>query len=140
LGALFLAGGIAQMVQAVRGRGGHGSILNFVGGLLALVLGSLLLFYPPQGVLTLTLALSAFFFVNGLLKLLWVAQHRFRRGWIWMLLSGLLGISVGAVIWLGWPGSAVWVLGLLVGVELLFSGWAIVMLALATRYGSMRHV
>jgi uncharacterized membrane protein HdeD (DUF308 family) len=53
--------------------------------------------------------------------------------WGWVLASGISDLILAAIIILGWPISAVWVLGLLVGVNLITSGWAIVMAALAGR-------
>jgi uncharacterized membrane protein HdeD (DUF308 family) len=47
--------------------------------------------------------------------------------------SAALGIVVGALIWAGWPASADWALGLMIGIELVFSGWALVMLGNAAR-------
>ncbi len=133
LGAIFAVGGIAQLVQAFRCRGWRGLALHVVSGVLALVLGGMLLFFPRQGVLTLTLLLSVFFIIEGVVKVVSALQHRSFAYWGWMLFSGLLGIIIGVLIWLGWPSSAVWVLGLLVGIELIFSGWAMVMLAISVR-------
>lgn len=133
LGAIFAVGGIAQVVQAFRCRGWRGLALHVAGGILALVLGGLLLFFPLEGVLTLTLFLSAFFIVEGSVKVVSALQHRSFPHWGWVLFSGLLGITIGVLIWLGWPSSAVWALGLLVGIELIFSGWSMVMLAISAR-------
>lgn len=135
LGAIFAAGGILQVVQGVRCRGWHGAAMHIVGGILALVLGGILLFFPLTGILSLTLFLSAFFIVTGVLKVISALQHRGLQNWAWLLFSGLLGLAIGVLIWVGWPGTAVWMLGLLVGVELIFTGWSMVMLALAARRG-----
>lgn len=133
LGAIFAVGGIAQVVQAFRCRGWRGFTLHVTGGILAAILGALLLFFPLEGVLTLTLFLGAFFLIEGVIKVLSALQHRTFSNWGWMLFSGLLGIAVGVLIWLGWPSSAIWVLALLVGIELIFSGWSMVMLAISAR-------
>ena len=60
-------------------------------------------------------------------------QNRELKAWGWLLFSGLLGIAVGLLIWLGWPSSATWALGLLVGIELIFAGWSLMLLGLAAR-------
>ena len=133
LGAIFVIGGLAQGFQAFHGRNDGAFMLHLFGGLLAVVLGGLLLFFPLEGVLTLTLLLSAFFIAEGAVKLLWAFQHRSLSSWRWVLFSGLLGIAAGLLIWFVWPGSALWALGLVVGIELIFSGWAMAMLAVAAR-------
>lgn len=133
LGAIFAAGGIAQLVQAFGCRGWRGFAVHAVAGLLALVLGGLLLFFPMQGIVTLTLFLSAFFLASGVLKIISAIQHRSFGSWGWMLLSGILGLAIGLLILFGLPGTAAWVLGLLVGIELIFSGWSMVMLAISAR-------
>ena len=133
LGAIFAVGGIAQIIQAFRSRGWRGFAFHLVGGFLALILGALLLFYPLQGAVTLTLFLAAFFLVQGIVKIAAALQNRSTRSWGWLLFSGILGVVVALLIWLGLPSSAVWAIGLLVGVELIFTGWSLVMLALAAR-------
>ena len=89
--------------------------------------------YPFEGVLALTLLLAAFLLVQGVFQI--VAAYRIRpgRSWGWMLASGIATLILGVLIWLGWPGAALWIIGLLVGIHLLFSGFSLVMLALAAR-------
>lgn len=133
IGALLAAGGIMQIVQSFRCKRWRGTALHVVMGLLYLAAGVILLFLPLQGILTLTLVLAGLFIAVGILRIIAALQDRDLRGWGWLLFSGILGVAVGLIIWLGWPGTAVWALGLLVGIELIFSGWALVMVALAAR-------
>lgn len=132
-GAIFLIGGVAQVVHAFRSRGWSGFLGHALAGLLAVLLGVLLLFFPVQGILSLTLLLAAFFIAQGILQIFVAARASAMRGRGWMIASGVLGILVGAVIWLGWPGSAAWALGVLVGIQLIFTGWALVMAAAGAR-------
>jgi uncharacterized membrane protein HdeD (DUF308 family) len=53
--------------------------------------------------------------------------------WGWNLLNGIITLALGVIVWGGWPVSGLWVLGLFIGINLLFTGWARVMLALALR-------
>jgi len=133
LGVLFGIGGVVQIVQAFSCRGWRGFGLHLAGGAIALILGALLLVFPLEGVFTLTIFLSAYFIVQGALKIISAFQSRPLRNWGWMLASGVLGIGIGLLIWIGLPGSAAWALGLLVGIELIFTGFAMVMLALSAR-------
>lgn len=130
-GVLFVIGGVAQLIQAFRAKGWGGAAFQVLGGLLALALGVILLLFPLQGVLTLTILLAAFFVAQGIVKVVSAFRQQPSSGWGWLLFSGLLGIVVGIIIWAGLPGTAVWVLGLLVGIELIFSGWAMIMIAMA---------
>ena len=57
----------------------------------------------------------------------------YRRGWGWLLASGIVSVVLGWMIWAQWPASGLWVIGLLVGIQLLFTGWSLVMLALVAR-------
>lgn len=134
-GVLFVIGGVAQLIQAFRSKGWKGFALQVLGGILALALGAILLFYPIQGVLTLTILLAAFFIAQGVVKIMAALRERPASGWGWLMFSGILGIVVGVIIWTALPEAAVWVLGLLVGIELIFSGWAMVMIAMAGKKG-----
>jgi uncharacterized membrane protein HdeD (DUF308 family) len=90
---------------------------------------------PIEGVVSLTIVLTAFFIVEGIFQA--AAALIYRDGmpgsWGWLLVSGLADLALAAIIIMGWPATAVWMLGLLVGVNLLTSGWAVVMVALGAR-------
>ena len=60
---------------------------------------------------------------------------RLRRaqGWGWLLFGGIATVILALLIWMQWPASALWVLGLLVGINLLFTGWSLTMMAIAMR-------
>ena len=53
--------------------------------------------------------------------------------WGWMLASGILDIVLGVLLILGLPGTALWAIGLLLGLNLLFGGWALILMALHAR-------
>jgi uncharacterized membrane protein HdeD (DUF308 family) len=52
---------------------------------------------------------------------------------IWLLLHGLINLLLGFVIWQGWPLSGLWVIGLFIGIDMMFNGWSLVMLAVAAK-------
>jgi uncharacterized membrane protein HdeD (DUF308 family) len=135
-GAIFLIGGIAQVIHAFRARAWSGFLGQLLVGVLAIVLGIVLLLFPIQGALTLTIVLAAFFIAQGVLQLFYALRDASLPGRGWMIASGVLSIIVGGLIWLQLPGSAVWALGLLVGIQLIFTGWALVMTAMALRRGT----
>lgn len=133
LGWILLIGGIAQGIHAFMVREWRGFMLELLSGILYLVVGILLLNNPVQGALALTLVLAIFLVVEGIFKIVMGFQVRGHDGWVWLVASGVLSLILGAMIWSEWPSSALWVIGLLVGIQLLFTGWSLIMLALAAR-------
>lgn len=72
--------------------------------------------------------LTAYFIAAGILKAVHALQHRGIVGWGWALVSGLISVLLGVLIWSGFPGTALWALGLIVGIDLIFYGWALISL------------
>jgi uncharacterized membrane protein HdeD (DUF308 family) len=101
--------------------------------LLYLAVGILLLVNPLEGALALTIVLAVFLIVEGIFKIITALRVRDHDGWGWLLASGIMSVILGLLIWAEWPASGLWVIGLLVGIQLRFTGWALVMLALAAR-------
>jgi len=129
IGALLFVAGIAQIVHAFFIRQWAGFGMNLVLGLLALIAGGLMLFYPIAGVLTLTTVVAVFFLITGAIKTGFAFQARPSAGWGWILTSGILSLVLGLLI-LAQIGAAMpWILGLLLGVDFIFSGFWILMLA-----------
>ena len=135
LGWLLLFSGIVGLVATIRERHAPGFGWSLLSALLALGAGGLLLLWPVHGVFSLTAVLIAFLFADGVITSFYALEHR--RGasanWHWMLFSGLIDIVLGALLLAGLPGSALWALGLLLGVDLTFGGWALIMMALSAR-------
>jgi uncharacterized membrane protein HdeD (DUF308 family) len=133
LGWLLVIGGIAEGIHAFMAQGWRGFLLELLSAILYLVVGVLLLVNPLGGALALTVLLAAFLIVEGIFKVVMAMRVRDHRGWGWLLASGILSLILGVLIWAQWPASGLWVIGLLVGIQLLFTGWALVMLAIAAR-------
>ena len=77
--------------------------------------------------------LAILFILEGLFKIIASIQLRPVINWGWMLFNGILALIIGTLIWISWPSSAVWAIGILVGINIVFGGWAMVMLSLASR-------
>lgn len=131
-GVLLLISGGVQAGSAVWARGWDGFFLHLLIGLLYLFLGMILVERPLISAIEWTLLLAIFFVAAGLVRMIAALSLRF-SGWGWSLLNGVVTLALGLLIWRGWPGSGLWVIGTLVGIEMLFSGWALVMLGLAAR-------
>jgi uncharacterized membrane protein HdeD (DUF308 family) len=133
LGWILVIGGVAEAIHAFMAKGWGGFLLELLSAILYVVVGVLLLTNPVGGALALTIVLAVFLIVEGIFKIMMAMRVRDHRGWGWLLASGVLSIILGVLIWAEWPASGLWVIGLLVGIQLLFTGWSLVMLSLAAR-------
>src|SRR5262249_42402352 len=90
---------------------------------------------PIAGVLTLTIIIAAYLLAGGVFRIMMAMGYRSHApsAWFWLLLSGIVDIVLSGMIMLGLPSTAVWVMGLLGGINLLMMGFSIVMVALAVR-------
>jgi uncharacterized membrane protein HdeD (DUF308 family) len=134
VGWLFFIGGIFRAVSVWHSRQAPGFAWSLLAAVLSIVLGLILIFRPMAGVLTLTMVLVAFFIVEGIASIIGAIEHRQHlRSWGWVLFSGIVDLLLAYLIWQGWPSSASWAIGLLVGVNMLFLGSSLLMTALAAR-------
>ena len=134
VGWLFFVGGIFRAISVWHSRHAPGFAWSMLTAVLSVVLGLILIVRPLAGVLTLTMVLVAFFIVEGIVSILGAIQHRQHlRSWGWVLFSGIVDLLLAYLIWTGWPSSADWAIGLLVGINMLFLGLSLVMTALAAR-------
>ncbi len=133
LGWMFLIGGVLHLVHAFGAQGWRGVIVDILVGVLYVVAGIWLAFFPLTGILSLTILLAVLFIVEGIFEI--VASFRLRpdSGWGYLLFSGIVAILVGVLIWMGLPSSATWAIGLLAGINLLVSGWSFIFIAFAGR-------
>jgi len=129
IGVLLLLGGVAQLVGTFWTRNWSGFFLMLLMGVLYVVLGLLFVREPIQAAEALTLLLACTLMVSGVFRITGSLIHRFPQ-WGWIFFGGVLNLALGIVIWLQWPFSGFWVIGLFVGIDILFSGWTWIMLAL----------
>jgi len=131
LGVLISLGGGAEMIGPFWCREWSGFFLALLSGVLGIVLGLMLLGNPIQGGITLTILLASFLFVGGIFKVAAAIAHRF-DGWGWLLLSGAIDLVLGVLIWRELPMSGLTIIGVLVGISLIFRGisWLMVGFAL----------
>jgi uncharacterized membrane protein HdeD (DUF308 family) len=102
---------------------------------LAIAAGIVLLIEPLRGAITLTLLLIVFFIIEGVLTIMYAFEHKkdLSGRWGWMLASGIIDLILAGIILIGLPGTAAWALGLLVGINMLFGGSALIAMALHAR-------
>ncbi|UOA09970.1 HdeD family acid-resistance protein [Methylobacter sp. S3L5C] len=130
LGWILVLGGIFLLTRALFFIRMPGSGLWLFMGLLQLVIGYLFLAKPLGGVLTLTLLMALFFTLEGIAKISFALMMRPLKHWGWVFFSGVTALILALIIWLGWPGTAEWLLGLFFGINLFLGGWSIVNISL----------
>lgn len=132
IGALVLMSGVAETIGAFWCRGWSGFFLHLLSGVLSIVIGVLFLRAPVGALLALTLLLACLLMVGGLFKIIAALSYRF-GAWGWPMVSGAIDLILGVMIWLEWPASALWVIGLFVGISLVFRGLNWIGLGMALR-------
>ena len=137
LGLLVLMAGVAQLVGAFWTRDWSGFFLTLLMGVLYAVLGVMILRAPVKAELALTLLLACVLMVGGLFRIIGSLMFRFPH-WGWTLTGGAINLLLGILIWQQWPEAALWVIGLFVGIDLIFTGWTWVMLSLALKNVKVR--
>jgi uncharacterized membrane protein HdeD (DUF308 family) len=121
-GAMLTVMGIAEVVAAFRVRRSGGPFwLYLLSGILSTVVGLFVLVYPAAGLAALTLVLAGYFFASGLFHAVTSIMDRYPR-WGWDLAYGAISIFLGVIVMAQWPISAVWLVGTLVGIGILFRG------------------
>jgi uncharacterized membrane protein HdeD (DUF308 family) len=135
LGWMFLISGIAGLALTFWARQLPGFWWSLISAVLAMGAGIILLARPVQGTLTLTIVVGAYFVAEGVATIMYALEHRRELSgrWSWMLVAGLMDIMISFFIIAGLPGSALWAIGLMVGINLLIGGTALIGMALAAR-------
>jgi len=136
IGWIFLVSGILGLITTFWARQAPGFWWALISAIIAIAAGIVLLLWPISGAVSLTLVLIAFFVVEGIASILYAVEHRnqLTGRWGWMLVSGIIDLILAAIIFSGLPGTAVWALGLLVGINMVFGGVALIGMALAARH------
>jgi uncharacterized membrane protein HdeD (DUF308 family) len=135
IGWLFLISGIVGLVTTFWMRHAPGFWWSLLSAVLGIVAGIVLIGSPVSGAISLTLVLIVFFIIEGVASIMFALEHRRELSgrWGWMLASGIVDLVLAAIIFAGLPLSAAWALGLLVGINLVFGGSALVAMALHAR-------
>jgi uncharacterized membrane protein HdeD (DUF308 family) len=131
-GFLLLASGIAEIIHSFWiGRWG-GMLFHLLVGVLYALVGFLIIDQPENAAVQLTLLIAIFLMVGGIFRIVFAVSEQF-AGWGWVLLNGAVTFILGLMIYKQWPASSLWVIGLFIGIDLIFNGWAWIMLALDLR-------
>jgi uncharacterized membrane protein HdeD (DUF308 family) len=132
-GVLLLVSGVFQLLHAFSIRRSRGMLLPALGGVLYVIAGALLLIFPVMGALTLTIVVAALLIADGVVRSILARRLTPMPGRGWLLAGGIASVAVGILLLIGWPLTGLWALGILLGVNLIFSGATHSALAMAFR-------
>jgi uncharacterized membrane protein HdeD (DUF308 family) len=134
-GWLFLVSGVVGLFTSFWMRHAPGFWWSLLSAALGIVVGAMLLGSPLVGALSLTLVLIAFFLIEGVVSIMFALDHKRELSgqWGWMLMSGVIDLVLAVMIFAGLPSTASWAVGLLVGINMIFGGTALIAMALHAR-------
>ena len=135
IGWLFLVSGVVGLFTTFWMRSAPGFWWSLLSAVLGIVVGILLLASPVTGAFSLTLMLIAFFIIEGVASIMFALDHKREMSgrWGWMLVSGIVDLVLATMIFTSLPSTAAWAIGLLVGVNMVFGGAALIAMALHAR-------
>jgi len=132
LGFLLIGAGILQVVSSFWAGKWSGMLLHMLVGVLYGVVGYMIIDAPGLSMLVLTKFIAIFLIVSGLIRIVAALFVRF-QDWGWVLFNGIVTLLLGIIINRQMPEAALWVIGLFIGIEMLFNGWGWVMLAIGLK-------
>ena len=138
LGWMFLITGVVGLFATYWARQMPGFWWSLFSAALAVLAGGILLAKPVEGVLTLTIVVSAYFLAEGVVTIMYALEHRreLSERWGWLVMSGIMDLVIAFIIVAGLPETSQWAIGLLVGINLVLGGASLVGMALAARKAS----
>ncbi len=145
IGLILLAAGVAAALRGLQSATAMEKVLGLVVGVVSALAGAVVLAHPLFGLSLLTLLLAGYFLVDGACKVVVSLRFRPSSGWLWLSNSGGVSLVLGALIWSQWPMSGLWALGVLVGLNLMCTGFALLksdsmLRETATRVGSRSRI
>ncbi len=140
IGWLLLVSGVVGLVATLRMRNAPGFWWSLISAVLGVVAGIVLLLWPLSGALSLTVILTVFLVIEGVTSILFALEHKRELSGRWgmMLVSGIIDLVLAWMIFQGLPGTAAWAIGLLIGINLVFGGSALIAMALHARDAAPR--
>jgi uncharacterized membrane protein HdeD (DUF308 family) len=135
LGWLFLISGVIGLYTTFMLRHAPGFWWSLISAALGVLVGGMLLAQPISGAFSLTIVVIAFFIIEGVASIMFALEHKRELSgrWGWMLVSGVVDLILAAMVFGGLPSTAAWAIGLLVGINMVFGGSALIAMALHAR-------
>lgn len=128
LGIFLMILGVFEIVQSFWLTRWTSFFLHLFLGVLYSIGGFFIVIYPTINAISLTLLLAIFLVVSGTLKTIFSIAKNLPHKW-WLAANGVLSIILGILIWQQWPVSGLWVIGMFLGIDTIFTGWTLIMLS-----------
>ncbi len=132
-GIALLAAGVSMLIYAFQAPSLGKTVLKLLFAGLTIAVGIAILAQPGIALVKLTLILGAFFVADGIMGFIVAWSVRPEKGWGWLIFNALITVVLGVMILNGWPESSLVVIGLLVGIRLVFAGMTMLTLGTAGR-------
>ncbi len=133
IGSIFVLAGIVRMISVLKAGSFGAGLLAFLGGLLALAAGLVMLSRPGAGLAFLTWMLVIYFVVDGIARTALGFRMKGEPGSGWEIFGGIVSVVLGVLVYVKWPLSGAWAIGTLVGIHLIISGWTVIGIGMAAR-------
>lgn len=132
IGWLMIVGGVLEAIHSFACKDWGGFLINLLIGILYAVVGFMVVSNPAATLVALTLLIAMFLIFGGAFRIAAAIILRFPH-WGWLLLHGVVTLVLGILIWQGWPESSLFIIGMFIGIDMIFNGWTLVMLAFAAK-------
>lgn len=129
IGFILLIAGIVPIVRELKAEASKEKTVGLILGIITAFTGIAVIGHPLFGLAFLTVLLIGYFVAEGISKIVISFRYKTATGWKWLMVSGVLSLTLGLLIWKQWPVSGMRAVGVLVGVNLLGTGLALVTLA-----------
>ncbi len=133
-GFVFLMMGLMHLVHVFTRAGQR--MWSLLTGVLFLVLGVLLLLQTTASMVVITLVIGVALFAGGLVRLLVAISMRRTDGSVWRFFNAIISLVLGGMVLWTWPGSSLWLIGTVIAVEMIFSGWSLLFIVMSPRQES----
>ncbi len=134
VGWLLFFAGLFRAMSLFRAPHAPGYWTSLLFSILTAILGLIIALFPLQGAITLTMVLTAYFIVHGISSFFLAFSIRGGTGrWVLLFIGGIIDLALAALVISGWPTTSVFILGLYVGINLLFTGFALIFASLDAR-------
>ena len=136
VGMMLVVCGITRLIGVFKAGSFGAGLPAFLSGVFAVAVGAYMVFRPGIGLTGLTLVLAVYLFVDGVTRVALGFKMKPAKGWGTTMFGGVAGIFIGFLIWRQWPLSGAWLVGTLMGVHLLITGWTVTGIGFAARKGT----
>ena len=132
-GVMLIVAGVVEIIQAFGAKTWGKTIYWLLSGLLYAAAGVIALIDPALAAAGFTLMLAAVLFAVGVLRVIAGFDARPGEGWGWMVAAGVFTVLFGILIGVGWPINSIWLIGMILGIDLIFQGVAWISFGFALR-------